>query len=128
LLLPLELLERWDDFRHINLSVGICFSDFSFALELLTDFRCDVIFLQNAKEWSRPQYCRTGAAPGYEKIKLQNPTTICGGKSYMPVSLNLIFLRNWNKNQQILLLQTDYAPKPVSVYNHGTDRMHAEEI
>ena len=45
LLLPLELLERWDDFRHINLSVGICFSDFSFALELLTDFRCDVIFL-----------------------------------------------------------------------------------
>jgi len=35
--------------------------------------------------------------------------------------------RNWNKNQQILLLEKDYAPKTLTVCNDDTARMHAEK-
>jgi hypothetical protein len=35
--------------------------------------------------------------------------------------------RNWNKNQQIVLLEKDYAPKTLTVCNDDTARMHAEK-
>ena len=34
---PVELLETWDDFRHINLNGGILIFHFSFSLQLLID-------------------------------------------------------------------------------------------